>query len=436
MNGSFRHAVSPLVVIVILDGWPSAQVNEAFAAGGLPELHDWVRARGRYLSEVMAPLPTLTHPSHTSLLTGTDPRVHRLPSNLWLEEATGGVVNLQGRHVLATGRLMNPAVPTAFDRYPGAVAVHGVITRGAARVRRPLTKAPDDLLRLTARAIRERPRGLYVTWLPRADGVAHHHGPESPEFAGEIALTSRALGDFLDDIARARPEEDTTIVLASDHGHRQTGVPIRGDELLRAFGWTERDADYLVNPHLRTGSQRRVGGPVLLSTGGSALQVYPGDAPAAVLESGIRRLLDGGLAELVVGEVEPGAPAVWSPSEARPLVAVGAEQLAAASAGPGRGGVGTLIDDDPRYPDLDGRYLRSHIPGRSPRLLVFAPEGHYFSDGWRLGYGFGAHHGSHGGPSRAETFGAAFVQLADAERQAALPERMQISELLPAAGIL
>ena len=57
---------------------------------------------------------------------------------------------------------------------------------------------------------------------------------------------------------------------------------------------------------------------------------------------------------------------------------------------------------DGKYPDIIHQYLTSFVPGKSSDVLVTSSKDFHFGKVPRLGWRFGYHRGSHGGPSDQE----------------------------------
>jgi predicted AlkP superfamily pyrophosphatase or phosphodiesterase len=79
--GASEHGRAPFVVLISIDGLkPEAVIDAASHALKIPNLRAFI-ADGTYASGVRGVLPTLTYPSHMSILTGTSPAHHGIYSN-------------------------------------------------------------------------------------------------------------------------------------------------------------------------------------------------------------------------------------------------------------------------------------------------------------------------------------------------------------------
>jgi predicted AlkP superfamily pyrophosphatase or phosphodiesterase len=79
--GASEHRRTPFVVLISIDGLkPEAVIDAASHGLTIPNLRAFI-ADGTYASGVRGVLPTLTYPSHMSILTGTSPAHHGIYSN-------------------------------------------------------------------------------------------------------------------------------------------------------------------------------------------------------------------------------------------------------------------------------------------------------------------------------------------------------------------
>ncbi|HEV2679471.1 MAG TPA: alkaline phosphatase family protein, partial [Rhodanobacter sp.] len=78
---SWGVAATP-VLLISIDGLRPADVLQAQQHGlQLPNLQRFL-VQGSYASDVRGVLPTLTYPSHTTLITGVSPSLHGIGGNL------------------------------------------------------------------------------------------------------------------------------------------------------------------------------------------------------------------------------------------------------------------------------------------------------------------------------------------------------------------
>jgi predicted AlkP superfamily pyrophosphatase or phosphodiesterase len=256
LNPSVR-AQSALLVIS-LDGMRPDYVLKADEHGlKIPHLRRML-AEGAHASGVRGVLPTVTYPSHTTILTGVWPSKHGIYSNV-VADPLGK--NLDGWYWYAE----DIRVPTLWEAAAGAgmkvgsvswpvsVAARGVMYLIPEYWRAP--KGPDDLKLLRAistpglvNAIQKQ-AGPYVTdldagiegdqqrtkyavailgkkvqfmtvHLAALDHIEHGFGPFSPEANAALERLDQQVGE-LEDAARSAYSNVTVCVL-SDHGFART----------------------------------------------------------------------------------------------------------------------------------------------------------------------------------------------------------------------
>src|ERR1700722_13591680 len=122
-----RAAAEP-VLLISIDGLRPADVLQAGQRGlHLPNLQAFLQ-RGAYASNVRGVLPTLTYPSHTTLITGVSPGVHGIFANLTFDPYGK---NQQGWYWYAS----DIRVPTLWDAAHNAglstANVHWPVSVGA-----------------------------------------------------------------------------------------------------------------------------------------------------------------------------------------------------------------------------------------------------------------------------------------------------------------
>ncbi len=253
MAGAGAAQASP-VLLISLDGLRPGDVIDAKSRGlALPRLtalmHD-----GAYASGVTGVLPTLTYPSHTTLVTGVAPALHGVSNNLTFDPLA---TNQTGWYWYAA----DIRVPTLWQAAHGAglrtANVHWPVTVGAKGIDEnlpqfwrtgsaddrklfaelatpgllpPLEQAlgpyeqgvdetvEGDAVRVRfAEAIlaRDKP-GFTTVYLAGIDHQEHKSGPGSPGANRTIERTDALVGEMVDAARKAMP--DVTIAVVSDHG--------------------------------------------------------------------------------------------------------------------------------------------------------------------------------------------------------------------------
>ncbi|EIZ77411.1 hypothetical protein WSK_4025 [Novosphingobium sp. Rr 2-17] len=241
------------VLMISLDGLRPADVIEAQARGiKVPQLQALMK-QGAYAQGVIGVLPTLTYPSHTTLVTGVSPGQHGISNNLTFDPEAK---NQQGWYWYAS----DVKVPTLWQAAHAAglktANVHWPVTVGAPGIDENLpqiwrTGMADDAKMLAALAtpgllprleaklgayeqgitetvegdavrvkfaqaiLADRP-AFTTVYLAGIDHEEHHSGPGTPAAIATIEKTDALVGELVASARQAMP--DVTIVVVSDHG--------------------------------------------------------------------------------------------------------------------------------------------------------------------------------------------------------------------------
>jgi predicted AlkP superfamily pyrophosphatase or phosphodiesterase len=242
------------VLLISLDGLRPGDVIEAKARGmALPRLAALMR-EGAYATGVRGVLPTLTYPSHATLVTGVAPAAHGIENNLTFDPLQ---TNQQGWYWYASDirmptlwRLAHEAgIATANVHWPVSVAAAG-IDRNLPQIWRtggeddrkllaalatpgllppleaelgPYAQGIDESVagdavrvRFAAAMLRRYRPGFMTVYLAGIDHIEHQSGPGSAEARAAIERTDALVGELVDAARAAMP--DVTIAVVSDHG--------------------------------------------------------------------------------------------------------------------------------------------------------------------------------------------------------------------------
>lgn len=248
-------ALAEPVLLISIDGLRPGDVLEAQKRGiALPNLRRFV-SEGTYASGVEGVLPTVTYPSHTTLVTGVSPAKHGILSNYSFDPTqinqTGWYWYAQSVKVpMLWEAAAKAGLSTGNIHWPVSVAAKGV-TWNLPQIWR--TGHADDALLLDAvatpglkaeleKAVGEAyamgideslagdsKRGRFATaliaahspqfltvYLTALDHEQHVKGPGSPEAKAVLEKIDAIVGDLVAAELRAHP--DAAIAVASDHG--------------------------------------------------------------------------------------------------------------------------------------------------------------------------------------------------------------------------
>jgi hypothetical protein len=242
------------VLLISLDGLRPADVIEAKARGmKLPRLAALMR-EGAYATGVRGVLPTLTYPSHTTLVTGAAPAEHGIENNLTFDPEQK---NQQGWYWYASDIKVPTLWALAHQRGIATANVHWPVSVAAPGIDENLpqiwrTGTDDDRKLLAALATpgllppleaelgpyaqgidesvegdavrvrfaaamlkRDRP-GFTTVYLAGIDHIEHQSGPGSEQAHDAIERTDALVGELVDAARAAMP--DVTVAVVSDHG--------------------------------------------------------------------------------------------------------------------------------------------------------------------------------------------------------------------------
>jgi len=256
------------VLLISIDGLRPGDVSDAAARGlKVPNLRRFL-SEGSYAEGVIGILPTVTYPSHTTLITGAAPARHGIVNNLTFDPTQ---INREGWYWYAS----DIKVPTLWDAAHAAHLttgnIHWPVSVGARAIdwNLPqiwLTGHDDDakllavlatpgLLpeleasegryaagiddgisgdetrgRFAARLIGLHHPDFLTVYLTGLDTIQHHAGPDSPDAHAVLERLDTIVGNLVTAEQAAHPE--AVVAAVSDHGF----APVtKGLNLWRAF---------------------------------------------------------------------------------------------------------------------------------------------------------------------------------------------------------
>ncbi len=261
--------VAEPVLLISIDGLQPADILEAEKRGiDIPNLQRFV-TQGSYASAVVGVLPTVTYPSHATLITGVSPAEHGIVSNTGFDPLQ---INQSGWYWYAS----DFKVPTLWDAAAKAglktANVHWPVSVGATSITFNLpqiwrTGHGDDikLMKVLATAglvdrleksvgqtyaqgidesivgdenrslfaealIREEKPDFMTVYFTALDHEQHEKGPDTAEAHRVLKRIDTIVGRLVN--AQMKADPDAVIAIASDHGFAATSTEIN---LYRAF---------------------------------------------------------------------------------------------------------------------------------------------------------------------------------------------------------
>ena len=233
------------LIVISIDGLDFRYLRDADKLGlKIPTLRKLMQG-GETTQGVVGAVPTITWPSHTTLITGVPPRVHGILGNRRSKNDTGDYYWMADMlkvktlwHATRNAALKSAAItwpvtvnadidfnlPEYFrDRQGGSMDYNSVFEKATPGLMEKIEIFDpsfrqiwvDDRTRKVAVVYllkHERPDLLLLHFV-ELDAVAHEHGPFSKEANQEVENTDRYVGEIL----QAAPT-DAAICLTSDHG--------------------------------------------------------------------------------------------------------------------------------------------------------------------------------------------------------------------------
>lgn len=224
------------VVIFFVDGMDKSRLDTLLADGRLPNIRRHFVEGGVRVQNTIVPLPSITFPSTSSLLTGLLPGHHGIVGNRWFDRRT-----LQYRKYSHFNELTavneHLSAATLYDILADrlTISVHCWTSRGATYAFQNdwlggyewLFNWYENVDSRTALRIGQIARianrtGRWPTvinfYFPGADEAGHEDGPGSDRYAKVLANVDRRIGELMEVMASAGVAEHTCFILLTDHG--------------------------------------------------------------------------------------------------------------------------------------------------------------------------------------------------------------------------
>lgn len=224
------------MVLLSVDGLDHRYLRQCDELGlKIPNLRRLMR-EGSWADGVLGEVPTITWPSHTTILTGVPPAVHGIVRNqvwdyssikvktLWDDLRAGGRTTASITWPVTVGAPIDWNLPEYFEKRQGGSMDLAAIAKKATpglieEISRRYPSFPqewmDDRTRTVATLclIRERHPDLLAVHLVELDAVEHETRPFSTASKAILEYTDELIGQIL----AAIPKE-TVFALVSDHG--------------------------------------------------------------------------------------------------------------------------------------------------------------------------------------------------------------------------
>jgi predicted AlkP superfamily pyrophosphatase or phosphodiesterase len=217
------------VIILSIDGGKPAVI----AQSQMPVLQRIVR-EGAHTWTAQTVFPSVTLPSHTSMLTGVDIETHQIRWNTWQPGA--GFVKVPTIFTEAKKAGLSTAMFVGKEKLrhvaiPGSVDLFNYERQQSGEVAKPDPTAQDQKARtkegtVPAKIVAEKfaeyfpakKPALTMVHFPDTDSAGHKYGWGSPEQIAAFAEVDKALGVVRRAIEQSGVAEQTVLIISADHG--------------------------------------------------------------------------------------------------------------------------------------------------------------------------------------------------------------------------
>ena len=278
------RAPRPRVVLISVDGLWARDLQRAESAGvRLPTL-DSLRRSGELAAGVIGSFPSVTYPSHTTMITGVPPARHGVYANgifsdpserrafnpsYWerSEIRVPTIFDAAARAGLSVAAVFWPVtahdpsirynIPDAWDPRPGAPSQLAALRYLGTpwlldSIGAPAAGAPNDSMRAawTAAIIRRWNPDFIALHLIDLDHFKHEYGIWSDSARTALRARDRDISVVLAAVAATEAGRQTTVIVTSDHGFLDYSQRLRPGVLLSRAGLVT--VDTAATPPVRT----------------------------------------------------------------------------------------------------------------------------------------------------------------------------------------
>ena len=380
---------APHVLMISIDGMRPASYTRPGPAR-IPTLRRLAR-EGAWAEGVTGVLPTVTYPSHTTMITGVLPARHGIVGNTILDPeglsdgawywyasqiqvpTLPGVVRARGLTAGAVSWPVTVGMDLDFlvpefpnSRHPESLHMLAALSfpptlldsyqAEAGPMDWPLTD--DDRAGMAAWIMRRFRPNLMLVHIFDNDSASHAAGPESPQALAALEKSDADVAEILEAAADAGLDDELSVVIVSDHGFVGLDERLQPNAILKDRGLIQVD-----DAGRLTGWQA-----YFKANGGSgAVHVAPDAGPE------VRDQVATLFAELAADPAN-GIAKVWTPAD---LAAIGAYPRAALAVTMRPGFYTGGGHDSPRvpYPGRGGHGFDPTLPQLQASLIVAGPGG-------------------------------------------------------------
>jgi predicted AlkP superfamily pyrophosphatase or phosphodiesterase len=318
---SSRH-----VIVISVDGMRASYYASPAPAERIPHIRELLRS-GSYAEGVEGVYPTVTYPSHTTLVTGRLPAEHGIYTNLasrepgrnagdwfWYASAikvptlwdkarsahlTSGAVGWP----VTVGAAIDWDVPEIWDPAKGELTDPLYVAKFmnplfalemAQAIGQPKPGTDTDVMRTTLAIyiLKAHRPNLLLVHLEDLDATQHEHGPGSPQALKVLEDIDTHIGEIVTAAQEAALVQSTAVFIVSDHGFLPTSTEIAPNTLLVKAGLATA-ANHSLN-----------GGKVFTVANGGSMFIYWPESEnlRSQVIAALKPLLEGNLAWAVFGK--------------------------------------------------------------------------------------------------------------------------------------
>lgn len=268
------------VIMVTIDGLANNYLDDPKAE--MPVVRKLAAEGARAEEGMIAAFPTVTWPTHTTLVTGTTPARHGVVGNSYFDRNTGKSVPLYLDRVLNKDNVVQ--VPTLYDVVHAAGLKTAAVCWPATREAKTLDWTVPDMvdadawanygtqswldelrqagipiekqyawslmpeggvprdwlyIRMVRHLIQHHSPNLILLHLVEADHVQHVYGPRSAEAYWIASFADHRIRELVEAIEASPMAGKTTFFILSDHGYFSAHHEIRPNVMLRGLGLIE-----------------------------------------------------------------------------------------------------------------------------------------------------------------------------------------------------
>jgi len=397
-TNSTNISLNQTTLVFIADGWARNEFLSLLDEGLLPGIKQLIEMGGS-TRDVISNVPSISIASHLSIMTSSYICDHQICAHRWLDRKNHRFRNYLGlRGIRQANREVKTPYLSFFSNFPGkTLAIQQPLTLDADQgVFAPSFKG-KDIIEKASKAIQNHSFCRAVIWLPKVDELSHKFGPKSESVKKEMIETSAALATMIEELRRSERLSNTRIVFVPDHGQKTVTHPkgAKVEKLLRKSGIRAK-----TNSHFFYKKN------LVCTSGDSFAQIYLQNKTPALCKKIAVDMSECKEIEIACWKEDDlwffagrrgiskakilGETKVWY------SLVQGADPL-------GLEKTGEINISQPSlssgyYPDFLHQVIRSYVPNKSGDIFLFASEEFHFGRSPRVGWNFGKHKGSHGGP--------------------------------------